>query len=107
MNEHVQVTITFDARDTALRVARGVVEGRLAASAQVSGPIESTFRWRGAVRAATEWQAVLKTTRDRLADLVDYVAAAYPADTPEITAVPIVAGSPDYLQWITAETRPG
>lgn len=107
MTEHLQVTITFDARDTALRVARGLVEARLAACAQVTGPVQSTFRWRGAVRTATEWQAVLKTTPDRFAGIVEYVAVAYPVETPEVTAVPMVTGGSDYLQWITAQTRPG
>jgi periplasmic divalent cation tolerance protein len=102
----VQITVTFDGEAVARQVARSLVETRLAACAQVSGPISSTFRWQGAVRAATEWHCFVKTTVDRIEAIERHVAQVYPADTPEVIAVPIVGGSAAYLDWIRAESTP-
>ena len=103
----VQVTVTFHAEDIAMAMARSFVEARLAACAQVSGPISSTFRWQGNVRTSTEWHCFLKTTTDRVDDVRRHVKAHYQADTPEVIAVPITDGSAAYLDWILAETRAG
>jgi periplasmic divalent cation tolerance protein len=100
----VQVTVTFNGEAIARQLARSLVEERLAACAQVSGPISSTFRWQGAVRVATEWHCFVKTTADRVEAVERHIAQLYPADTPEVIAVPIVGGSAAYLDWIRAES---
>ena len=76
------------------------MEEGLAACAQVSGPIASTYRWQGRVETSQEWQCHLKTSADRLPDLLAWIRRLHPYDIPEIVAVPIVAGDPDYLRWI-------
>ncbi|HZD02553.1 MAG TPA: divalent-cation tolerance protein CutA [Actinomycetes bacterium] len=101
---HVQVATTTATEEEARQIARGAVERRLAACAQVVGPITSTYWWQGAIETAAEWLCLLKTTAPLFEALAAYVRAEHSYDTPEITATPITHGSPDYLAWISAET---
>lgn len=102
--ECLQVVTTTDSREDADRLARSAVEGRLAACAQVVGPVTSTYWWEGAVETATEWQCVLKTTAARFEELRAHLEREHSYDTPEIVATPIVAGAAAYLDWIQRET---
>ena len=104
---HFQVTVTTSGREESDSLGRMVVERRLAACAQVSGPITSTYWWEGKVTSATEWLCTLKTTAGRLEKLVAVVREAHSYDVPEIVAVPITAGHGAYLAWIEDETRDG
>ncbi len=101
-----QVTTTIDSREAAERLGTLLVEERLAACAQVTGPIASTYRWEGRVDRATEWYCHLKTTSARLPDLEARLRAVHPYQLPEIIAVPISAGHPAYLAWIEDSVRP-
>lgn len=94
------VTSTFPTEGDASRVAEVVVQERLAACAQVTGPVRSTFRWQGAVDHATEWYLHCKTSSARAPAVIDRIRATHPYDVPEIIATPILAGHPPYLQWI-------
>jgi periplasmic divalent cation tolerance protein len=101
--EHLQVHTTTDSRELALKIARSTVEARLAACAQVVGPITSTYRWQGFVEQADEWLILLKTTRERFDELAEHIRGEHTYETPEILAFPVVAGNADYLRWISAE----
>jgi periplasmic divalent cation tolerance protein len=103
--ECVQVVTTTDSAEEAARLARSAVERRLAACAQVGGPITSTYWWEGQVQTGTEWQCVLKTTAARLDALRAHLEAEHSYDTPEIVATVIAGGSPAYLEWIRRETH--
>ena len=70
------------------------------------GPLTSTYRWQGAVETAAEWYCHLKTTAERWPALEARLRALHPYDVPEIVALPIVAGSRAYLDWIADETLP-
>jgi periplasmic divalent cation tolerance protein len=94
------VSTTLPSESAAQGIADAAVNARLAACAQVQGPIRSTFRWQGAVDHATEWYCHFKTTRERLAALQALITESHPYDVPEIIATPIVAGSQPYLSWI-------
>jgi periplasmic divalent cation tolerance protein len=96
----VQVSTTLPDRPAADRVAGAVVAERLAACAHEDGPLHSTYRWQGTGETATEWSCRLKTTTDRLPDLVARIRQLHPYDVPEIVAVAIVDGDPAYLRWI-------
>ena len=100
MVECCQVTTTLPDRALAERLAAELVAARLAACAQVVGPVASTYRWKGAVETAEEWYCHLKTTLDRLPDLQERVRTLHPYDVPEIIALPILDGNPAYLHWI-------
>lgn len=100
-----QVTTTLPDRHAAERLAATLVEERRAACVQVAGPVASTYRWEGKVEQATEWYCHCKTTDAAAPGLQARIRELHPYDTPEIVAVPIVDGDPDYLRWIEASVR--
>lgn len=102
VSEIVEVTTTAESREEASRLARLLVDRRLAACVQVSGPIESLYRWKGAVERTEEWVCVAKTTRAASEAVVEAVRAAHPYDVPQIVAAP-VAATADYGEWVASE----
>jgi len=96
----VQVSTTLPDENTAHRLGRSLVEERLAACAQVVGPVLSTYWWRGAVEESREWYCYLKTTTASFPALSHRLQELHPYEVPEIIAVPIVEGSFEYLRWI-------
>jgi periplasmic divalent cation tolerance protein len=104
-DEYVQVFTTVEKREDADRIASTVVNSRLAACAQILGPIHSTYWWKGKVEEAGEWLLMMKTRQDLFSALEKEVRTAHPYEVPEIIALPIVAGSVPYLEWIQAETK--
>jgi periplasmic divalent cation tolerance protein len=104
-DEFLQVVTTIDSEEEARRLARVIVDARVAACAQVLSPISSTYWWQGKVEVADEWMIVIKTAADRLDDLVTTIKSNHSYDTPEIVATPISGGNSDYLNWIQEETR--
>ena len=91
--------------DTAQRLARILVEERLAACVSLLPGGVSTYRWQGRVEQATEVQLLAKTPADRRDALMARLAELHPYELPEILAVETAAGLPAYLDWVTAETR--
>ncbi|WP_172386883.1 divalent-cation tolerance protein CutA [Streptomyces sp. MNP-20] len=98
------VLTTTDTADKADTLARAAVEARLAACAQINGPVTSVYRWEGAVETAREWQVSLKTTQERYAALEAWLLQTHDYETPEIIATPVTGGSAAYLGWLAAET---
>jgi len=103
----VQITTTTEKREDAERIARLLVEGRLAACVQIVGPIKSVYRWKGAVETAEEYLCLAKTRSDLYEAVEAAILDAHPYEVPEIVAVPIIAGSASYLAWLKAETASG
>jgi len=89
-----------------MELAQAAGEGRLAACAQVAGPIASTYWWEDGLEKAEEWLIMLKLPADRFDDLAEFLAERHSYDDPEIIATPIVDGSQSYLDWLAEETRP-
>ncbi|NPV05288.1 MAG: divalent-cation tolerance protein CutA [Syntrophaceae bacterium] len=104
MGDFIQVTTTAPSREEAERIARSLVERRLAACVQVAGPIESHYRWKGTLERSTEWLCLIKTRRANYAAVEAAIRAGHPYEVPEIVACPIEAGSEPYLAWLSAET---
>ena len=102
----VQVTVTAASREEADRIAADAVEHRMAACAQVTGPVASVFRWKGRLDRAEEWVCQFKTTGGRYPELEARIRALHSYTNPEIIATTIVAGSREYLEWLRAETTP-
>ncbi|MEO7404592.1 MAG: divalent-cation tolerance protein CutA [Burkholderiales bacterium] len=88
------------------RIARALIEARLAACVNLLAPCRSIYRWEGKVEDATEVPLLIKTTADRYDALEGTIRALHPYDVPEIIALPITASLPAYLGWIEAQTRP-
>lgn len=105
MGEYIQVQVSVPSREEGLRITRSAVEARLAACAQVVGPITSTYWWDGAVQVDEEHLMLIKTPAARYADLEAHIRQQHPDSVAEIIAVPITAGLADYLTWLDEETR--
>ena len=103
---YLQVQTTTDSRAEAMELAHDAVAARLAACAQVAGPIASTYWCEDGLERAEEWLVMLKLPADRYQQLADFLSERHSYDEPEIVATPIVTGSPAYLSWIEEETRP-
>ena len=103
--QYLQVQTTTDSRAEAMELSRAAVEARLAACAQVAGPVASTYWWDGALERAEEWLVLLKLPIDRYDELAAFLTERHSYDEPEIIALPIVTGSATYLTWMREETR--
>ena len=102
----ILVMTTVADRADAERIAASLVAKHLAACIQVSGPIESTFRWKGQVEVTQEWMCTIKTRRDLYADIEQAIRELHSYEQPEIIAVPVVAGSENYLRWLADSCQP-
>jgi periplasmic divalent cation tolerance protein len=93
--------------EVAVRIARRVVELRLAACVNVIAGVTSVYRWEGAIQEERESTLLLKTRMARVEELTAAIREMHPYDVPEVIAVPLEpsAGNPAYLDWILAETR--
>lgn len=93
--------VTCGSAKEARKIARALVEGKLAACVNVlRAPVESIYRWKGKVETAREFLLVIKTTRKRFAALEAKVRRMHSYDVPEIIALPIEQGSRAYLAWV-------
>lgn len=97
------VLTTTDSADEAERLARVLVDARLAACVQIAGPVRSVFRWEGAVSVEPEWQLWLKTDAPRVDDLTARLVAEHTYDVPEVLVLPVVSGHGPYVTWVTSE----
>ncbi len=104
MTQILQVVTTTDSREEAERLARGLVDARIAACVQVDGPIQSTYWWEGRATTEEEWRLTIKTIADRYDELEGFIARNHSYDTPEVLATPVTRGSEDYMRWVVDET---
>ncbi|WP_376783081.1 divalent-cation tolerance protein CutA [Rhodospirillum rubrum] len=101
------IYMTAPSDDEALRIGRVLVEEHLAACVNILGPIRSLYHWQGAFHDDAEVAFLAKTADDRVAALIARVRALYPYELPCIVALPVQAGDGGFLDWITANSRPG
>lgn len=87
------------------RIARELVERRLAACVNILPPCRSIYRWQGQIEEQGEIPLLIKTGAARLAELTDALRMLHPYEVPEIIALPVSAGLPAYLDWVRQETR--
>lgn len=102
--DYLTVLTTTDTPEKAEALARGAVEARVAACAQISQPVTSVYRWQDTIETAAEWQVLFKTTAARYEELEAHIREAHDYETPEVIATPITQGSEGYLAWVVAET---
>ena len=100
MTDTIEVTTTTATREEAQRIAVALVEHRLAACAQVQGPLTSTYWWQGKIETADEWRCVAKTRVQLFNQVEVAIRQLHSYQTPEILAVRVEAGSAAYLQWM-------
>lgn len=101
----VVVLVTVGSRQEGERIATAVVTEQLAACVNIVGPIESVYRWDNQLQHDEELLLLIKTRRELFAALAARVKALHSYQTPEVIALPIVAGSSSYLEWLVGATR--
>ena len=92
-------------RASAEKLAALLITGRLAACVNILAPCRSVYRWEGEIQHGEEHPLLIKTARDRYAELEASIRANHPYELPEIIAVSVSHGLPAYLQWVESETR--
>ena len=103
-SEHIVVLVTAESEVQARKLAQVLLEKKLAACANLV-PVTSVFVWDGAVQEEAEVLMIIKSASAVFKEkLVSTIKAHHNYDVPEIIGMPIVLGSRDYLQWISAET---
>jgi len=103
---YVAVFITAPDRESGKKIARHLLERRLAACVNMT-PVSSAYWWEGKIEEVEEVLLIVKTTSDKMNELVKEVKAVHPYQVPEIIALPVVAGHLDYLDWVKKETHGG
>ena len=101
------VLVTCGSKEEAQRIASAVVGARLAACVNLLDPaVQSTYWWKGGVETSSEFLLVIKTEARLLAALQEEIARLHSYEVPEFIALPIVAGSEAYLDWLGPNLRP-
>lgn len=103
MTDKIVVLSTCDSEEQAERIARHLVEMKLAACVNISGKIRSIYRWNDAVEDASEVLLVIKTRRDLFPRIRAEIAAIHSYEVPETIALAVVDGADAYLAWIDRE----
>jgi periplasmic divalent cation tolerance protein len=105
MKNPLIVTTTFEERQQAEKLAAILLQERLIACGQISGPVTSSYWWKGALTTSTEFILSMKTTEEHYERLEKTIQAHHPYEVPEIVAVPIVHLSDDYKAWMQQELQ--
>lgn len=103
----VEIRVAVPDRDTALRLARLLVDEGLAACVQVVPGVTSVYLWDGAVHEDPEQLLLIKSTTGRFAPIRDRISAEHPYDTPEVMAVPVSVAETRYASWVREAVRQG
>jgi len=105
MAEKIIVLITAATKDEANRIARSLVEDRLAACVNIVHGVQSIFYWEGAIRDEQETLLIAKSRAQHMEKIIERVKSLHSYEVPEIIALPIVAGSRRYLDWVQEMTK--
>ena len=92
-------------RAAAEKLADALLEKQLAACVNILAPCRSVYRWKGSVQHDEEHPMLIKTTAERYQALEQAIRAGHPYELPEIIAVPVERGLPEYLDWVSVETK--
>ena len=103
--EIIQIVTTVGNKDEAERIGRYLVEERLAACAQIAGPIKSIYRWKGKVEEAEEWQCIIKSRTSYYGRIEEEIKRLHSYELPEITALDIDHVMTEYADWVARETE--
>ena len=104
MNEVLLVITNTPDRATAERIAEALVTERVAACVNILAECTSVYRWEGKLERAGEVPLLIKTSRAAFPRLEAELRKLHPYELPEIIAVPVTVGLPEYLDWVVSET---
>ena len=105
MTDKIVVFSTCATEAEADKLARELVEARLAACVSVLPGARSVYRWQGQVETATEWLLIIKSSRPLFAELRAGLEKVHTYEIPEMLALPVVEGSPNYLNWLEGQLK--
>ncbi len=106
MTDKVVVLVTVPNRRDGQRIARRLVESKLAACVNITSSIQSVYWWQGKVSNDREFLLLIKSSRSLFPKIRDTVRELHRYTTPEIICLPIIDGSEEYLNWIEASLGP-
>jgi periplasmic divalent cation tolerance protein len=106
MTDKVVILVTAANHDECKKIARHLVETRLAACVNISQPIESVYRWEGRIAEEGEFLLIIKSTRELFPEIKSEISKIHSYHTPEIICLPVIDGSRNYLQWISDSVKP-
>ena len=104
MTEFIQVSTTVNSKERGDKIARKLLDERLASCVQVLGPIHSNYWWKGKIDRAREWICLIKARADDYSKIEAAIKKLHPYEIPEILALPVLYGNTDYLRWTRTET---
>ncbi|MEA5536308.1 divalent-cation tolerance protein CutA [Crocosphaera sp. XPORK-15E] len=104
-NNYITVITTTSQKEDADNIARVLLEQKLAGCIQIIGPITSHYWWQNQICHDEEWICFIKSSQDIYDELERVIKEIHPYDTPEIIALPIMAGSQDYLSWLSQQLK--
>jgi len=104
-SEQIVVLITVGSEDEATKIARAIVDKKLVACVNIFPGVRSIFHWEGQVREEQEWLLMAKTVSQLFEQVVDAVKGLHSYSVPEVIALPIQHGLPEYLRWIGDVTK--
>jgi periplasmic divalent cation tolerance protein len=103
--EHIVVMITAAGAEEAEKIAGRLLDGRLAACANIIAAIDSRFWWQGELERAAESLIVVKTRAELLPEIAAAVKDVHSYEVPEVIALPVIGGKREYLDWIDREVK--
>ena len=103
MTDKILVFSACDSQEQAGRIARALVEQRLAACVNIVPGARSVYHWKGQIEDAAEWLLIIKSRRDLMDQLRAAIGGIHTYEVPEMLAVPVVDGSENYLAWVDRE----
>jgi len=103
--ESIVVMVTCGSEEEALKIARSLVEERLAACVNLFPPVRSIYRWDGKIWDEKEWLLIIKTQQNRFEELEKRVKVLHSYSVPEIIGLPIIEGASSYLEWLKEMTQ--
>jgi periplasmic divalent cation tolerance protein len=103
MTDLIEVTTTCACQATARQLADQLVQAGLAACVQITGPIESVYRWQGEIQRQAEWSCKIKSLRSQTESLIAFISQHHAYEVPEILIHQVVAANTAYQQWVHGE----
>ncbi len=106
MTDKVVIMVTAASRRECRKIAKRLIDQKLAACVNITQPIQSLYRWEGKIDESKEFLMFIKTNRNLFPQIKAEISLIHSYHTPEIICLPIIDGSPNYLQWISDSVRP-
>ena len=103
--DRIMVMITAGSEEEARKIAELLVKEKKAACVNIVPQVDSLFRWKGKIDSARESLLLVKTRASVVSEIISLVKQAHSYDVPEIIALPIIAGSEKYLDWLDKACR--